>query len=542
MRRFLYKLKFVLLSGAVAALFSEQAYPGGGQNVSATHDFRRDPVKLIDALRSPISGHNYKAAFDLKLTANAVFGPETLAKLSGEQQETLSRSFERLVEEELISWRDYRRGPILEHEVKNDRASLLLTRGNDLMRVKFIARDGVWNIVEVEDLDRDIPLFADALRDSLEPGKGRARLFKMPADRALKQVEALIAAEDEQPSLLLLKALLVGRRDYEQARRSVTEANYDEPIRIRGRNQGHETLQRIRSRWPNYAPAHYAYATEDFVGRGNRAAVVTALTKYTRLRPLDPRGWYWLGYEQSLLHAFGEAEIAYREAVRLAPSDEWCVEGLFRFYLDQGEMAKPLELLKNAIQLLENVDNLFESLHLNHVLLDEAQLKKLEAVLLEKPDRLANSQTGLLLLASAQVRLGKNEAARSTIQQIRKLGLWAGAYIRLAHLNRELHLYEDAADAARQAISLERYDSGAAYFHLACALAQLDRKQEAIDALRKYEEATMRLIGIDYRREPDLKPLADMPEFKELTRKYDVRDNQPISAPRRRLGGKKRPK
>ena len=255
-----------------------------------------------------------------------------------------------------------------------------------------------------------------------------------------------------------------------------------------------------------------------------------------------PRGWYWLGYEQSLLRAFGEAEIAYREAVRLAPSDEWCVEGLFTFYLDLGEMAKSIELLKNVIQLLENADNLFRSLNLNQVLLDEAQWKKLEAVLLEKPDRLENSQTGLLLLASAQVRLGENEAARSTIQQIRKLSLGSDAYIRLAHLNRELHLYEDAADAARQAISMEKYDSGAAYFHLACALAQLDRKQEAIDALRKYEEAPMRLIGVDYRREPDLKPLADMPEFKELTRKYDAGGNQPISAPRRRSGGKKQPK
>jgi tetratricopeptide (TPR) repeat protein len=205
-------------------------------------------------------------------------------------------------------------------------------------------------------------------------------------------------------------------------------------------------------------------------------------------------------------------------------------------------MAKPLELLKSAIQLLKNVENLFESLYLNHNLLDKAQLKKLEDVLLEKPDRLVNSQTGLLLLASVQVRLGKKEAARSTIQQIRKLGLWAGAYIRLAKLNRELHLYEDAADAARQAISLEKYHSGAAYFHLACALAQLDRKQEAIDALRKYEESPMHLIGIDYRREPDLKPLADMPEFKELTRMYDVLDKQPISAPKRRSGGKSQPK
>jgi tetratricopeptide (TPR) repeat protein len=365
----------------------------------------------------------------------------------------------------------------------------------------------------------------------------------MPADRALKRVEALIAIEGGQPSLLLLKALLIGRRDYEQADRNSTEEDYDEPIRIRGRNRGRELLRRIRSRWPDYAPAHYAYATEDFVGEKNRAAVVAALKSYTRLRPLDPRAWYWLGYEQSRLQNFGEAERAYGEAVRLAPSDEWCVEGLFRFYLGRGETAKPLELLKNAIQLLDDADNLYRLLDQHVSLFDEAQLRKLETVLLEKPDRLAKSKSGLLLLAFAQVKLGKNEAARTTIQQIRGLDLWAGAYIRLAHLCRELQLYEDAADAARQATRLDSGYIGAAHFHLACALAQLDRKEEALDALRQYEKAPFSVIGVDYRGEPDLKPLADMPEFKELTRKYDVHDEtQPVSSPKGRSGRRKRSK
>jgi predicted Zn-dependent protease len=383
------------------------------------------------------------------------------------------------------------------------------------------------------------------LRDSLDPGKGRARLFKMPVDRALKQLAALIAVEGEQPSLLLIKALLTGRRDFDRAMEKLTEANYDEPIRIRGRNQGLELLQRILSRRPDYAPAYYAYGTEDFVGQSNSAAKVTALTKYVRLRPLDSRGWHWLGYEQSRLRNFGEAEIAYRESVRLAPSDKWCVEGLFDFYLRRDERAKLLELLKGPVRLLDvgGAEYLYWSLNQHVALFEEAQLRDLEAILLETPDRLADSKSSLLLLAFAQVRLGKSEAARSTIQRIHGLSdLEDGDYIRLAWFNRELRFYEDAADAARKAISLEKYSSGAAYLHLACALAQLDRKQEAIDALRKYEEAPMRLIGIDYRGEPDLKPLVDMPEFKELTRKYVQVESRPAYPPGKRSGAKKRPK
>jgi tetratricopeptide (TPR) repeat protein len=200
-------------------------------------------------------------------------------------------------------------------------------------------------------------------------------------------------------------------------------------------------------------------------------------------------------------------------------------------------------LLKNAIQLLDDADNLYHLLDQHVSLFDEAHLRMLETVLLEKPDRLAKSKSGLLLLALAQVKLGKNEAARSTIKQIRGLDLWADAYIRLAHLCREFQLYEDAADAARQATRLDNNYSGAAHFHLACALAQLDRKEEALDALRQYEKAPFRVIGVDYRSEPDLKPLADMPEFKELTRKYDVHDEtQPVSAPKGRSVRRKRSK
>jgi hypothetical protein len=68
MRRFLYIIKIVLLFGAGGVLFNAQTYPAGGQNVSGALDFRRDPVKLIDALRSPVPDRSREAAFDLRLT------------------------------------------------------------------------------------------------------------------------------------------------------------------------------------------------------------------------------------------------------------------------------------------------------------------------------------------------------------------------------------------------------------------------------------------------------------------------------------------
>lgn len=60
-------------------------------------------------------------------------------------------------------------------------------------------------------------------------------------------------------------------------------------------------------------------------------------------------------------------------------------------------------------------------------------------------------------------------------------------------------------------------DNADAYFHKACALAQLRRPAEAIAALKKAIELDEDLTFTDdLEAEPDLKPLAALPAFRKI--------------------------
>ncbi len=89
-------------------------------------------------------------------------------------------------------------------------------------------------------------------------------------------------------------------------------------------------------------------------------------------------------------------------------------------------------------------------------------------------------------------------------------------YESLSRLYRHQRRFNEALAAANQAIKL---DDSATYiqFERACSLAQLGRKREAVAALKEaIESDATQPFDLD---EPDLRPLATMPEFKALKEK-----------------------
>ena len=52
----------------------------------------------------------------------------------------------------------------LQSDIKADRASVTMLRGEALLRLTLAARDGAWFITEHEVVDDALPEFADALR------------------------------------------------------------------------------------------------------------------------------------------------------------------------------------------------------------------------------------------------------------------------------------------------------------------------------------------------------------------------------------------
>ncbi|HEY8462080.1 MAG TPA: tetratricopeptide repeat protein, partial [Blastocatellia bacterium] len=95
---------------------------------------------------------------------------------------------------------------------------------------------------------------------------------------------------------------------------------------------------------------------------------------------------------------------------------------------------------------------------------------------------------------------------------------YASSYEYLSSLYRSQRRFTEALGAADEAVKLDE-DSADAHFERACSLAQMGRKREALAALKQ-------MLQIDPETvfdpdEPDLQPLAAMPEFKALKGKMN---------------------
>ena len=85
-----------------------------------------------------------------------------------------------------------------------------------MLRLTLSRRDGAWFIAEHEIVDDGLAEFADALNGALNPAARRGVVYETSLDAAMKQVERLIAAEGEQPELLLLKYRVLDSQQSEE--------------------------------------------------------------------------------------------------------------------------------------------------------------------------------------------------------------------------------------------------------------------------------------------------------------------------------------
>src|SRR5262249_56378184 len=92
----------------------------------------------------------------------------------------------------------------------------------------------------------------------------------------------------------------------------------------------------------------------------------------------------------------------------------------------------------------------------------------------------------------------------------------ASAYETISAICSTLHRPTEALGAANQAVQVDE-NAADAHFERACSLAQLGRKREAMAALKRMLEIDPEAVFDP--DEPDLRPLAAMPEFKAMKEK-----------------------
>ena len=508
-------------------------------------DYQRDPLQLVKALAAPESETKAgrELMFDLSLIAEQALGAGQWAKLNEQQRAAVMSAFDRLVPQQLATWSFQGIDSslrVLTSDLKENRATVLLLRGMDLMRLTLAARDGAWYLTEIEDLDSQIPIFNNVLRGALQPSANRWQILSLSPDRALKQLDQWIASEGESASLLLLKAQVLSRKQemeeierivQQQGTEKAAEKVADEKAEPKTQAapsgpsiqaQTIELLQRIITRWPDFAPAYYSLASELSPEKDDQAEwekKITAWQRYAQLVPIDPRPWQRLASTYEMRKQFSEAEAAHLEVIKrdresLSPQID-----LVAFYLRQSQPVKARASLTSIFKTASDADTVFAELDTTVTGdevedLSEEQLRQYETFLLSFPKELAKSKAGLRALAGAQHANKKTKEALATMQRALALKPEAHDYVYIATLNRELRRFAPALTAADQAIKLDEAYVWA-YVERACALTQLGRQPEALAAL-KQAVTQAPYLGASLKEQEDLKPLADLPEFKAL--------------------------
>jgi len=486
--------------------------------------YQRDPIRLVKEFS--LDPATRDLAFDLSLTAEQALGQSRWAGLDEKQRAAVISAFEKTVNEMWETWKadPPSRPRVLRSDIKAGSASVTLLRDEVLLRLTLASRDGAWFITEHEIVDDALPEFADALQGALQPASRRGLVFETSIETASKHIEKLIAREGEKPELLLLKSRVLSSQQIEEAAKA--EAGKDQPKPDQSApDPAVEVLKELAKRWPDFAPGRLALAREMlYSGNGEDAVnplskdaerAIAELSAYARLAPYDPRPWRDLAVAYEQFDKPEDAESALEKAVELDREylDHHAALVSFHLLYDNPDKAKSAfaRMLKSG----PDVDEIFGQFAEDEGY-DPDYAKALETMLLAFPKELEGSVGGWVLLAGVQDAQNKTGDAIKSMQRAIAIEPFASSYEYLSSLYRSQRRFTEALNAANAAIKLDE-DSADAHFERACSLAQLGRKREALAALKQMLELDPETVFDP--DEPDLQPLAAMPEFKAMKEK-----------------------
>lgn len=508
-------------------------------------EFQRDPARLVKEFY--LNAKTSRSPFDPTLTAENVLGGGRWEKLTEKQRSTVTKAVGETVNSILIDWdpKDIEQVRVLKSEVKDNRAVMVVLRELDLIRLTLSNRNGAWFIVEHEVMDDAFPELADAVNGALNPNTARGSVNEMPNEAALTYVDNLITKEGESPELLLLKyRVLVSQKvDDAQARRAEalrlaltgkspnSEASRNNTTDTTSKNNSVDNrsidlLQRITQKWPNFAAGYLASAFDLLYYRNDEAILsslsqdaekaIDPLKKYAELMPYDPRPWRDLAHAYTLLERYDEAETAFDAAIERDPTYLDHYAALVGFYLTIDEPQKSNAAFSRLLKVAPSSDDAFFALESDDDEMDADYAILLEKLLQSYPKELNSSSSGLVILAQSLEAQNKITEAIKTMNSAIAIKAEADDYEFLSSLYRQQQRYTEALNSANQAVKLDA-SLHSAYFERACSLTQLNKKREALSALKQ-----MLSIAPDAffdPEEPDLQPLANMPEYAAIKEK-----------------------
>jgi Flp pilus assembly protein TadD len=481
-------------------------------------DFQKSPKALAEHLLKAIPAGNrsdLEAVIDVATLTDEFMGAGAWAKLNEAERDQMSSAYRRVVSAivEYSSMSQEKETMRLMHlEEKGNVAEAICWLGpaDSLIKLRLVRNNDLWYLVEVWLTDSHLRSVAETIRptiNSIEGARAGKRITARQTDytRVLTLVyhdaaKALVAADEAlkaKPSdqgLRLLKAIALSQVENKEA----------EAIKL---------LRELSKE--DFAPAIYrlAYSLDISDDENENKEAITFFERYANLEPYDPRGLLGLAVAYDGASDFVKAENAYRKYIDLDPANSVGYSNLVTFLVKQDRLGEAGPVLLAAEKNLGEDEDVFGSVMVDLADLDGTTYASKFAA--SQPERMKTNSDANLALGRMYAYAGKYALALPFLQTAMKLDKdWNEPYLVLAFMNRRQSRFVAALKAADKAIEIDEKDSDG-YYERACALARLGRIKEAMSSLEKAVELMPERVGW-MAGEKDLKPLANLPEFKKL--------------------------
>ncbi len=494
----------------------------------AIPDFQRNAKSLAEKLCEDLptgSRGVLSLALDPAALTDEHMGAGTWSGMTDREREQMSSAYLRFVA--VLSARFKPQGQfsskprLVGVTQSEERADALLNFNFEVMRFKFAHRGEAWTLVEIVYSDSGYRVVNESLQPVIQAIRAR-RSGKPTANVSMSaQTQILLALEDDDASdERIMETLRVADEALKEDPKNQT-LRHLKAMCLSSVSEDAKKSDEAVAIWkqlseedPPFAPALLSLAAHYQIGDNKDSTrAVELLQRYAALLPDDPTP------HSSLADLYeSEGYLPRAEAERRAEIER---DPLYPdHYTDLAELLAVQKRYDDACAAIDEgakhgktADELFASLF--HNLYDNDRETVAEELGAARPERLNRNADALITLA--QIRIDKGSARESLPLLKSAVGLApknGEALDTMAEAYRKLANWQSALAQADAAIKINAEDA-TAHYHRACALARLGRKTAALAALKRAIEIDSEMVDT-VEDEEDLKPLAQMPEFKKL--------------------------
>lgn len=485
--------------------------------------YQADAQTLANKLSEELSDgltEALESSLDVALITDDLMGPGSWATLTDSERDQISGPFRRVVTRFASNFR--KNQPfgaglrLLKVNRDGNRAEALAMHSanfqESLLKFLMVRHEGAWMLREILEVDTGLRMIAENLEPTIYELRGRrsgqqqramfqtdfARvmvLLEQNPQASLDLADRLLKQKPKDAPLRYLKsvALVALERDEEAAKIWLELTQEDPPF-----------AQALRSLAEHYQASE---------GESDRKKAGEFYQRYVVFEPDDPRARTGLANFHELAGDFARAESEYRAAIERDSSNTTVFLDLAEFYTTRRRFDEASAVIDEAVKRTGDKEDLFAELLSRYWGTQDAEIP--EALAASQPQRMAQSARANIMLA--RIRLS-HERPREAVALLRKAATLnpksSEPYEMLAEAYRGMRDWASALTAADRAIRLDPEDAYG-HYERACALARLGRARAAMAALKRAVELDEDLTEA-LAEEEDLKPLANLPEFKKL--------------------------